>query len=69
MIFEVDLKQPDKNVKGIKLLAGTMTYLIADGTKDVDLGISKLRPTPSASAQKSAVFLLIFLFISRGTIN
>jgi hypothetical protein len=42
-IFDVELSVPDDDVKRIKELSGTIRYMVAGGTKEVDLGISEFK--------------------------
>ena len=40
VIFEVDLRRPAESAKGIKEISGVLTYLVADKTRRVDLGVA-----------------------------
>ncbi len=42
VLFELELKAPAAGVKGIKELSGQLQYTVADISKEVDLGFSKL---------------------------
>ena len=40
--FDVNLKLPGPDTKGLKEISGTLTYLVGTSTKDVDLGFTDL---------------------------
>jgi len=42
VMFEVPLKLPPKGVSGFKEISGQLQYKVADGVKEVDLGITEL---------------------------
>jgi len=48
-IFDVELLLPDQGTLGLEELAGTLEYLTATGTKDVDLSLLALKPGAKAS--------------------
>jgi len=59
-VFDVELLLPDQGTLGLEELAGTLEYLTATGTKDVDLGLVALKPGAKASqlgAQISSISL------------
>ena len=42
VLFEVKLKVPDNEVKGMREISGSLDYLVSSGVKEVDLGITEL---------------------------
>jgi hypothetical protein len=43
VVFDVPMQAPGPNVQGIKEVSGTLTYVVAGGTKEVDLGTLALK--------------------------
>jgi hypothetical protein len=43
VMFEVNLATPKPGVTGIKELSGTLEYVVAEGTRELDLGITELK--------------------------
>jgi hypothetical protein len=43
IVFEVQMGMPGPKVAGIKEISGTITYMVADKTKDVDLGLAEFK--------------------------
>jgi hypothetical protein len=56
--FEIDLLVPDENARGLAELSGTIEYLTATGTQEVDLGSFDFQPGAKA-AQLGAVVTLL----------
>ena len=48
-VFDIELLLPDQGVLGLEELAGTLEYLTASGTRDVDLGVVALEPDAKGS--------------------
>lgn len=44
VLFEVNLAPPGESVTGIQEIAGTVQYIVAQGTKEVDLGFAAIEP-------------------------
>ena len=49
VIFEVQLKLPEKGVSGLKELSGHLQYSVANGTRQVDLGLPELKEAVKGS--------------------
>jgi hypothetical protein len=43
VLFEVQLKAPGPNVKGLKELSGKLQYSVASGSKELDIGLESLK--------------------------
>ena len=43
-LFEVPLKLPPPSAKGIREISGVIEYLVAEGTKEIELGFTELKP-------------------------
>ena len=56
--FEIDLLVPDENARGLAELSGTIEFLTATGTKEVDLGSFDFQ-TGAKAAQLGAVVTLL----------
>ena len=59
-IFDVELLLPDQGTLGLEELAGTLEYLTATGTKDVDLSLLALKPGAKASQLDAQISSISF---------
>ncbi|NOZ23218.1 MAG: hypothetical protein GXP25_19260 [Planctomycetes bacterium] len=55
VIFEVGMRLPGRNVKGIKEVAGTLEYLVAGAIKKVDLGMMEFKAGAKGQALNAVV--------------
>jgi len=55
VLFEVKLKVPDEDVKGLRELSGTLDYLVSSGTKEVDLGITEFTAGAQGTEYNAAI--------------
>lgn len=53
--FDVNLPLPGPKAAGIKEISGTLTYLVADKTVDVDLGIGAFQPGAKGKAHQAEI--------------
>ena len=49
VVFEINLSAPGPEVKGFKEISGTLGYSVAEGTTNVDLGISEIKAGATGS--------------------
>lgn len=53
--FDIDLLTPPDSAKGIREISGTLQYIVATGTKEVELGFASLKAGESGKALEAEI--------------